>query len=242
MKYFLTLIFLLAALPAFCAPQSVVVVPVDIMELNAGVNPDVSEIFAQDITGCFNSSKKITSPGIQSLPEKLNANQALKNETYAALRRYKTSGTVDYPAFKKLANTFGTDYVLLVSGYVSKRSFWEVFEVSRLFNICTPFELETNVVLLDTASSSMMWRESYKKKMVFRPDAQSQLDNIRLYSRELLSQDAAQNITLRFFPKTVRALPVRTDDTEAPSVLKFDKPKPKRDFVPEGYGEMLYSI
>lgn len=229
------------AIPAFAAPQGVVVVPVDIIE-SVGTYPEVSEIFAKDIIDYFNASKKITSPGIQALPQKLNTNPSLKTETYAALRKYKNSGSIDYPAFKNLANAFGTDYVLLVSGSVSKRSFWEVSDVSQLFNICTPFDLATVAVLLDTTNNSIMWRESYTKQVVLRSDSQSQLSGLNLYSKEILSKDAAQNIILRFYPKTVRALPVKTDDTNSPSVLKFDMPHQKREIVPDDYGEMIYSL
>ena len=133
-----------------------------------------------------------------------------------------------------------------------RRNLWEVLEVSTAFDIAYPFRLETSVVLLDSSNELVIWSNNYSSKLGKNSSelsaknisqAAGEYEKIKLYSKTIVAPSATQNITLRFFPKSIR--PIQTEIDSSGGALKFErtlpeKPnlKPREDF----YGDTLFGI
>ena len=97
-------------------------------------------------------------------------------------------------------------------------------EVSSAFEAYNSYTMETNVVLTDNVNDVVMWSGKYKKILgdnetrfwaVTSSQAASQLEKMKFYSRDIISKDIAQNITLRFYPKVTKpVVPKSVEKTE----------------------------
>ena len=267
MKIFIKIVFIffLLANTVQAVTFDVLVLPTDIFQIKENYYgfDEVSEIVANDIIRNFNNSNgKINSPKLYSVKEKFSQNQQLKQSVQNALEKYKTSGAIDYDTFKNAGNLFDCKSVLLISSSVitnknsQKRSIWEVLEISTAFDISYPYRLETSVVLLDNVNNLVMWSNNFSTKIsnnnnVFAAknyaQANAQYEKIKLYSSTVVAPSASQNITLRFFPKSIRPV-LREIKENTGGALRYErtipeKPRqnnlrPKEDF----YGEMLYGL
>jgi len=251
-KLFVIFCFLIAPAKA----QDVLVLPSDLLQTKENYYSfdEPSEIVASDIIKEFNKSNgKIKSFDLYDIRAKFNTNTLLKN----ALNQYKNN-SIDYEAFKTIGKDFGCNYILLVNSSVLtnknslRRNLWEVLEVATAFDISYPFRLETSVVLLDSANELAVWSNNYSTKLGTNNNdftaknfarANAESEKIKLYSKTVIAPSAVQNITLRFFPKSIR--PLQTEIESQGGALKFErtipeKPnlKPREDF----YGDMLYGI
>lgn len=261
-------IFLFMAGQAYAENFKVVVLPVDLLETkeNYYAFDEVSEIISNDTIKKFNSGVSVNSPDLYAVRAKLNANASMKTFTVNALKKYKSSNSFDYAAFRKIANEFGANSVLLVSSYAVtsqnnlRRSLWEVMQVSTEFGIAYPFKLETNAILLDNVNDLVIWRGSYSKKVgnvddTFSADnyaqANAHLENIKLYSKNIVSADISQNVILRFFPKAIRTIDSKGSDKTDGSMLRFERTipvlsKPEKEDTQDDdtdkYGEMIFGI
>ena len=117
----------------------VVVLPVDLFSVceNYYCFPEMSEIIADDVISNFNKQGKIISPMLYDVRKKVSENALLKSHTNTVLTRYKNTNTLDFTALRTIANAFDAKSVLVINSMVyqnsSKRSVWEVLEVSTAF-------------------------------------------------------------------------------------------------------------
>jgi len=263
------LILIFAANPVFSAANSdsiaVLVLPVDFEEKkeNYYAFSEASEIFAQDIIKNFNKTGKINSPDLYEIRQKFTQNADIRNLTVNALKKYKT-GNINYVSFAKISEEFSTNYVLIISSSVVtketsvKRGIWEILDISSVFNISYPFKLETGALLIDTRNDIIMWSNVYTKNITNKAEyftaqnyaqANAHLENLKMYSKDIISQDISQNIILRFFPKTINPIDIRSNDDNSAGggALRFNKliPQTKIDkkesnIGPDNYGDLIF--
>lgn len=233
MKLWAKIIVLLCLFLGNCVsaePFKVLVLPVDLFSVcdNYYCFPEVSEIIAEDVINNFNKRGKIISPNLYDVRKKFAEDPALKASAVNTLNRYKNRNSVDFTATKAVAKAFDAKSVLLINSLVtqqnSKRNVWEVMEVSSAFEAYNSYTMETNVVLTDNVNDVVMWSGKYKKILgdnetrfwaVTSSQAASQLEKMKFYSRDIISKDIAQNITLRFYPKVTKpVVPKSVEKTE----------------------------
>lgn len=256
MKILFKLFFIFCFLISSANAQNILVLPADLLQTKENYYSfdEPSEIIANDIINEFNKSDgKIKSYDLYDIKAKFYNNTMLKN----ALIKYKNN-SIDYETFKVIGKDFGCNYILLINSSVMtnknslRRNLWEILEIATAFDITYPFRLETSVVLLDSANELVMWSNNFSAKLGTNDNnftaknyarANSEYEKIKLYSKTIIAPFSAQNITLRFFPKSIR--PLQTEIDSQGGALKFErtipeKPnlKPREDF----YGDMLYGI
>lgn len=268
LKYFVLLICLLIAPAVQALTFNVVVVPADLFKVceNYYCYPEVSEIVADDIISKFNKSEKIASPSLYDLRLKLAQNTEIKNKVKISLDKFNAKGSLDFAVMKQLAELFSAKSVLLISNNVStdnshlKRSVWEVLELSGALNLSYPFMTETSAVLLDTVNDLVMWSGGYVKN-INTSEGASPAQNaaesyakyayFQTYSEDILSKVIAQNVILRFFPKTVNpVLNTKQDLKPSGNFFRYENSTPmlnKKDEKDEeplehDYGEMIYGF
>ena len=209
-------------------PFKVLVLPVDLFSVcdNYYCFPEISEIIAEDVINNFNKRGKILAPNLYDVRKKFSEDPALKASAVNTLNRYKNKNSVDFTSTKAVAKAFDAKSVLLINSIVpqGKRSAWEVMEVSSVFEGINLYTLETNVVLTDNVNDVVMWSGKYKRTLgdnearfwaVTSSHAASQLEKMKFYSRDIISKDIAQNITLRFYPKVTKpVVPKSVEKTE----------------------------
>ena len=247
---------------------NVVVLPADLFRVceNYYCYPEVSEIIADDLVQYFNKSNKIHSPQISDIRLKLYQNPELKAAVKASLDKFDLRGNVDFYTMKQLSRLFSANSILLISNNVAveesaaNRNVWDILELSSNLNITYPFSMETEAVLLDTVNDLVMWSGSYSKKLNSSDgtfDAHKASESyakyayLQTYSQDILSKTIAQNVILRFFPKTVN--PILKDNEIKPTGNFFryeSNTTPllnKKEIVDEEpleheFGEMIYGI
>jgi hypothetical protein len=230
----------------------VVVLPVDIFNVcdNYFCFPEPSEIVAQDVIDNLNSYKNISAYSLEDVRSRLVANPELKSETETMLDKFAKIDRIDFKPLKNFADEFSVKSVVLISAYVTneetltKRNLWEILEVTSAFKIAHTFNLNTNAVLTDTVNNTVMWSSKYSKEISdnnkeFTAESQatsaSHLEKIKLYYKDIVSQNIAQNIKLRFFPKDVKTINLqKTEESEKqfiPNALEqLSKPKLQMEF------------
>lgn len=196
----------------------VLVLPVDLFSVceNYYCFQESSEIFANDVIDSFFKNRKIETLSLNDVRKKINETSQIKGPIFTALNKYKNTNTIDFSALKKVANDFNVNSVLLISSSINqqsvKRNIWEVLEVISAFKAYNAYTLETNSVLIDNVNDVVMWSAKYKKNLGDNEarfwarsttEASSQLEKIRLYSKEIISPNISENVTLRFYPRTL---------------------------------------
>ena len=258
-KLFFIFMFLISSVQAISF--DVLVLPADLFNSKENYYnfDDVSEIIANDIIYEFSKSNgKVNSPDLYSVRAKFAQNPTLKQSAQNALNQYKISGKIDYSVFQAISNEFGCKSILLISNSAVtnknslKRSVWEVLEVATSFNITYPYRMETSVVLLDNVNNIVMWSNNYSSKLgandnIFAAknyaQANAEYEKIKMYSKNIVSPSASQNIMLRFFPKSVT--PVQYNSQDTGGALKYDTRRlpemPKKEDTSVPYtGDLLY--
>ena len=198
---------------------SVLVLPVDLFSVceNYYCFPEPSEILAADTINYFNKSGKVSAFDLYSVRKKLTDNPSMKNAAMLALKKYKNTNTVEFVQLKQLAKFFDTKSILMISSDVVsgayRRSVWEVLEVSSVFEIYNTYNLETRAVLTDNVNDIIMWSGKYSKSLgdnetrfwaLSTSQALSQLEKLKLYSKQIMAKNIAEQIVLRFYPKTMK--------------------------------------
>lgn len=270
MKNFLRCVILFLCLMISSAVNAVtfnvVVVPADLFKVceNYYCFPEVSEIVSNDLIGYFNSSDKIESPSIYDIRQKLAQNPSLKSSVKSSLDKFNSRGNVDFQTMRQLARLFNANSVLLVSNSVvtedslMKRTVWEILELSSNLNISYPYTMHTDAVLLDTVNDLVMWRGGYIKKLnatdgSFTAEKASEsyakYGYMQAYSHDILGKTIAQNVILRFFPKTVNPILNNTDLKPSGSFMRYESSTPslrreekEEEPLEHDYGEMIYGI
>lgn len=246
---------------------NVVVLPADILMVceNYYCYPEVSEIVADDLIKYFNATGKIKSPTVIEIRRTLSQNPNVKTAVKAASDKFNSRGNVDFQALKQLARLFSANSVLLISNNVSvensqvKRSVWEILELSSGLNISYPYTMETDAVLLDTVNDLIMWRGGYTKSLnssdgSFSAQKASQsyakYAYLQSYSEDILAKNIAQNVILRFFPKTVTPILDKSKDLKpSGNFFRYESSNPSPNKLEEqeeplehDYGEMIYGL
>lgn len=280
---FLTKLFILAMLfipsKAFAYTFNVLVLPADLMTVcgNYYCFDEVSNIVAEDVITNFNSSTSVVAPTLYTVRAKLNSNPALKTSANNTLKRYSDNEkSLDFVALKGLSDAFSAKSVLLISNSVTtdksrtKRNLWEILELSSAFEIVYPYQMRTDAVLIDTVNGVVMWSGNFKRKVgnnnnQFQAQTPSQalakLEQIKFYSKTIAAKSIAQNVTLRFFPKTVSPVVIKNKDEQgsagaflrmgtpvAPLTSQKEALKPSSSALIEAieeegdYGEMIYGL
>lgn len=233
MKLLAKIVVLLCLLLGNCVsaePFKVLVLPVDLFSVcdNYYCFPEVSEVIAVDVINNFNKRGKIVSPNLYDVRKKLAEDPKLKASAVNTLNRFKNKNSVDFTSTKAVAKAFDAKSVLLISSLVtqqtSKRNVWEVMEVSSAFEAYNIYTMETNAVLTDNVNDVVMWSGKYKRSLadnesrfwaVTSAQAASQLEKLKFYSRDIISKNISENVTLRFYPKVTKpVLPKSTEKTE----------------------------
>ena len=143
-------------------PFKVLVLPVDLFSVcdNYYCFPEVSEIIAEDVINNFNKRGKIISPNLYDVRKKFAEDPKLKASAVNTLNRFKNRNSVDFTSTKAVAKAFDAKSVLLISNFVSqsnsRRSVWEVMEVSSAFEAYNSYAMETNAVLTDNVNDVVM--------------------------------------------------------------------------------------
>lgn len=261
----LLVIFLMFQSSVFAKTFDVLVLPADLLVDNQNYYgfDEVSKIIADDVISLFIAGSGINSYDLYEVRQKLASNSDLKNTVSSALLKFKNSGHIDYAAFKKISEDFKCYSILIISSDVisnhngSRRGLWEVLDISSAGSINYPFKLSTNAVLLDDVNDLVMWSNIYTKNVSNNEDvfsaknyveANSYLENIRMYSRDIISKDIAQNVTLRFFPKSIRPIDKKYSNSDDGGILRYEKniPSTQTEKTPQKpddyYGEMIFGI
>ncbi len=264
----LLLICLLLPLKAEAVTFGVLVLPADILNVcnNYYCFEDVSNIVAEDVISNFARTNQVVAPDLSVVRAKLASNPQLAAATEDFLRKYNRANNLDMSAIKKISDVFGAKSVLLISssGMTKKsnlrRRVWEVLDLSNNFDIVYPFEMETNAVLIDTVNGLVMWSGSYKRKLGNNNDqfnakspsqAAARFEQIMMYSEAIAGRSIAQNVILRFFPKTTEPVvsPKATQGVSPGALLKinnampdFNRNKDIKSENEEDYGEILYGL
>jgi hypothetical protein len=257
MKILVKLFIIFSFLISTAKAQDILVIPADLLQTKENYYrfDEPSEIVANDVINEFNKTNgKIKSFDLYYIRAKFNNNTLLKN----ALNNFKNN-EIDYDAFKTIGRDFGCNYILLINSSVMtnknslKRNLWEVLEVSTNFEINYPFRLDTSAILIDTSNGIVTWSNNFSTKLGSNSNdfvakniaqASAEYEKIKLYSKTIIAPSVSQNITLRFFPKSIR--PLQTEIQEGSGgALRFErtipeKPnlKPRTDF----YGDDVFGI
>ena len=275
-KLFKTLLIifgLFIAMPAHSFVSfNVVVIPTDLFKVceNYYCYPELSNIIAQDVINNFNETGRINSPSLYYMRNFLEQNPQVKNQVVSIITRYKNDKSTDFAAMKIIARAFNANSVLIISndvpinGAYINRNVWEMLVLSTNFDISYPYEMETDVTLTDTVNDLVMWHDVYKKKIGdnndnFKApnasDAYAKLEYFKMYSKDILSKMIAQNIYLRFFPKTVEPQPMVEDMKPEGAYFRFEEnttPRIREKFITpairdydepdDSYGEVMFGI
>ena len=229
MKFLVKIFFLICLIlgsSVKAEPFKVLVLPVDLFTVceNYYCFEEPSEIFANDIISEFNRNNKISSTNLYDVRKTISANQTLKPLATSALHKYKVTHGVDFASLKKISQAFNSNSILLISSSVvqnsQKHDIWEIMEVASVFELYNSYTLETRMVLLDNVNDVVMWSGSYKKHLgdnetrfwaKSMAQAVSRLEKIRFYSRDIVSPTVVQNVTGRFYQKSIKEIkPVKT--------------------------------
>lgn len=219
----------------------VVVLPVDILSVceNYFCFPEPSEIVAEDVIKTLNTYNNIGAYSLSDVRAKLSEDEVLKTRTEQFLTNFKATEKIDFPELRRIAQELGVKSIVLIYCYVTndktslKRDLWEVMEISSAFQTTYPFNLTTLAVLTDNVNNVVMWSGRYNKTVTnsdgllsaqTQTMAASQLEKIKLYSRNNISQNISQNIRLRFFPQDVKTFTI--------SNTSKNKNEEERKFVP----------
>lgn len=216
---FILVVMLFLPLRASAATFDVLVLPTDVVNVcnNYYCYDELSNIIAKDVIVNFNESLMLASPTLDSIRAKLGTNITAKSTAISVLNKYSKSNIIDMLALKSVADAFGVKSVLVISSNVViknskiRRGVWEILDFSSAFDVVYPYELETNAVLVDTVNGLVMWSGNYKKKLgnqnnEFKAknpsEASAKLEQLSMYSKAIVARSVAQNVILRFFPKS----------------------------------------
>lgn len=258
-------IFLVIGNAAQALTFNVVVLPADLLNVcnNFYCYPEVSEIIANDLISYFNNTDKVNSPSVVEVRRKLAENTAMRSSLQNALTAFRNNGNINFQVYKNVADIFNAKSVLLVSNTVPvenayvKRNVWEILELSTMLDFSYPYVMETNAVLLDTYNDLVMWSGNYNKKISdssgnFSAPKSSQSYSkygfLQFYSKDILSKTIAENVILRFFPKTINPV-VNTENVKPTGeYLRYESGNPsvkrpqRKELNPDEFGELLFDI
>ena len=243
-KLILNIIFILLAL--LLQPNNVhayqfdlLVLPTNIFSVcdNYFCFPEASNIFADDIVKNLSTMPNINVRSLAQTRDTFEHFPQLKAKAQNVLYQYAQNEKIDFPALKEISDVFGVKSVLLITSYVTndkvntRRNIWDILEITSAFKTSYPFELKTAAVLTDSVNNIVMWSGRYSRTLSDSNDnflalnqtqAMSQLEKIKQYSKDNISQTISQNVFMRFFPKDVRTF----------AINKPKSSEPEKKFIP----------
>ncbi len=230
---FTIFIIIITTVKAHAVQFDVLVLPTELFSVcdNYFCFPEVSEIVADNVINNLNSYQNITAIDLAQARTIFESEPDLKSKTENMLNEFEKSDKIDFQTLKLISDKFNVKSILLISSYsitdqsTLRRNLWETLEISNAFKISYQFTLVTNAVLTDTVNNVVMLSNKFSKNVSDsngyflagnQAQAASQLEKIKLYSQNNISQNISQNIHLRFFPKEVRTFnPTKpTDETK----------------------------
>lgn len=232
---FIVFVMLFSIMKAQAIEFELLVLPTNLFSVcdNYFCFPEVSNVMAEDAINNFRNLPNINVVELAKVRHTAETNPELKAKTQSVLNQYAQNDKIDFQTLKEIANAFGVKSVLLITSYAtndklnSRNNLWDILEVSSAFQITYPYELKTNAVLTDCVNNLVMWSGKYSKNVSNSDDefmatnltqAMSQLEKIKLYSRDNISQNISQNVFMRFFPRDVRTFtPSKSSDTQTPA-------------------------
>ena len=214
------------------------VLPVDVMSVcdNYFCFPEVSNIIADDVIKNMYQYKNINTKSLAQVRDTLYRYSELKGLAENVLLQYKQKDKIDFPALKKIADSFGVKSILLINSYAIndktdlRRNLWDILEIGSAFKLTYPFELKTSAVLTDCVNNIVMWSGKYTKDVSDsfgyysasnQMQAMSQLEKIMLYSELTVSKNISQNVFMRFFPREIRTFEVKSTVQQDDTPKKF---------------------
>lgn len=267
-NFIFTLLLFVFVAPGVHAYQfDLLVLPTNLFDVcdNYFCFPEASNIIAQDSIKNFAKFKNINTQPLDIVREKMYKNEALKAKTEMVLAQFARSEKIDFPVLKEIADAFGAKSVLLITSYVtndkvnSRRNIWSTLEITSAFKTAYPFEMKTSAVLTDSVNNIVMWSGKYSKTVSDSNDkflannqvqAMSQLEKIKQYSKDNLSQNISQNVFMRFFPKDVRTFSVAKTDSSKdeqknfiPNALdKLSSPRVMKEYGDTDFKNYKYTV
>lgn len=252
-KIFFSFIFILTALfmpisKAHAYQFDLLVLPTNIFSVcdNYFCFPEASNIFADDIIKNLSVQQNINVKTLAQARDIFNQNPELKRKAQSVLNQYAANEKIDFLNLKDISDAFGVKSVLLITSYVtndkvnSRRNIWDILEITSAFKTSYPFELKTSAVLTDSVNNIVMWSGKYNRTLsdsndnflaLTQTQAMSQLEKIKQYSKDSISQTISQNVYMRFFPKEVRTFEISSKASKA------EEENPKK-FIPNALEQL----
>jgi hypothetical protein len=183
--------------------------------------------------------KNVTAPELSTVRANLYSNSSLKYSTEKVLSQFAKDDKIDFNSLQAIAKFFDAKSVLLINSYalndkmITRGNLWKMLEISSAFQIRYPLYLNTSAILTDCVNDLIMWSGKYSKDVsdsdgyfsaLGQIQAYSQLEKIKQYSKINISQNIAQGVFTRFFPRDVRTFNVSNKSNNSD--------QPQSHFVP----------
>lgn len=239
LKLFLTILTLLYTCGLGHAVQfDVLALPTGLFNIcdNYFCYPEASEIATTYVIQNLDEYGTINVKRLSEVRSTLEFKPELKHATLKMLEEYKNNDKVDFDTLSLLAKEFGVKSIILISTYTTtdknpvKRNIWEILEIASAFKTSYQYNLVTNAVLTDNVNNVIMWSSKFNKQVANseghfyaqnQAQAASQLEKIKQYYKNVVSNNISQNIYLRFFPQDVRTFKVKKTNSEEDTSPKF---------------------
>ena len=204
----------------YAEEYKVLVLPDNIVTENLDVDSyiyDPTEFFADGIITILDETDFIATKPVSDTREILKKEASLYIPTKNMTNKFKTTYNIEYPTVRKLAQKFGTRYVLLLTStvdaqnYILRRTWWDFFNIPGASVIDPAYKINTYAVLVDTKNNLSVWSDTYYKtisvcenRIITRgPSPQTeQLAKIKDYSRYICPQ-IAENVQKAVLPSSV---------------------------------------
>lgn len=171
------------------------------------IYPEVSEMIAAEVINKLNTDGAIYAPTLSSVREKLRGPE-LSYSANKLLNDYRYTYELNYQALRKIAKSFNTTNVLIVTGGLDtvsdfiKPTWWSFLNVPGENVVKTEYRLYTYLALVDLNSETIKWQNTYHRQITspefalanatFSPDYR-QLNKIKKGSIAI-AKDAAYRV------------------------------------------------
>jgi len=198
------------------------------------VYPDSSVIFASDIINNLKISGKVQTVSMTQVRDTFRKDLKLQILAKNTLKEFKYNYNVGFVDLKRLAHSFGTDKVLIITSttdaqnYVLRRTIWDFFNIPGATVINPAYKVSTYAVLVDVDKEEVLWQKTFHKVLSaaenriiavnFAP-ATEQLEKIKAYSANHLAPQIAAIVEYEILPKPV--LP----EVAKPQMVNIVQPK-----------------
>ncbi len=171
------------------------------------IYPQVSEMISADIINELNLSGAIKAPSLSNVRTQLRSSELIR-PSQKLLNNYRYTYELNYEALKKIAKTFNTTNVLLITGDLDtasdfiKPTWWNFLNIPGENVVKTEYRLYTYVALVDLNEETIKWQHTYHNQITspefalanatYSPD-QRQLRKIKTISNKI-AKDACYRV------------------------------------------------